>query len=373
MSGNRTKKRTTLFQMFSLLLGSLIVVGLLLEGALRFLPVNEILLMQPVNAEHPALRFVPDRTMLWSNFADFSMQNVLRTNNYGFVNNQDYDSNAPLPLLAVIGDSFVEALMVPYAQTLHGRLAADLDGESRVYSFGVSGAPLSQYVAYADWARQEFHPSKMLFVIIGNDFDESLVKYKRTSGLHFFRPEGDGFKMERVDYTPGWGVKLVTSSKLLMYLLKNVAILSLPGRWKMSLGGKKYVGQTEARAEAVRVSDSEMAVEEFFRRLPAASGLKPEDICFVLDGMRPHLYSPEGLREAQGSYYDVMRQFFMEKAEARGYRVIDMQPLFVEDYGKRGLKFEYPRDGHWNGLGHGLAAGAVRESGFLDGVRGDAQ
>jgi hypothetical protein len=40
------------------------------------------------------------------------------------VNDQVCDSTATTPLLAVIGDSYVEALMVAYRETLQGRLAA---------------------------------------------------------------------------------------------------------------------------------------------------------------------------------------------------------------------------------------------------------
>lgn len=371
MAKSKGPVRTTVFQRLLLVLGGLVAVALLLEAGLHLLPVNEVLLMQPVNAENPAMRFAPDRTMLWSKFADFSMRNRVHSNNYGFINDQDYETDSPLPLLAVIGDSFVEALMVPYAKTLQGRLAKALQGRARVYSFGVSGAPLSQYLAYAQWVRDEFHPEKMLFVVVGNDFDESLVKYKRTVGLHFFRPESSGFAMERVDYAPGLGVMLVTGSKLLMYLLKNADLPAMIHKLTTPAGGKGYVGQTDARAEPVRVADSRRVVDEFFSRLPKASGLGPGDICFVLDGMRPHLYSSKRLAETRGSYYDLMRRYFTGKAVGLGYRVVDMQPLFIQNFAANGKRFEYPQDGHWNGRGHGVAARAVRESGFLRGLAGE--
>lgn len=371
--GHKRKTGTSLIQKFFLFIGGLVIGALLLEGLLHLLPVNELLLMQPVNEEQPAMRFAPSRTSQWSKFADFSMTNMVRSNNYGFLNDQNYDSNGSTPLVTVIGDSFIEAVMVPYAETMHGRLADDLAGAIRVYSLAVSGAPLSQYLAYADWARREFHPEKMVFVVVGNDFDESLVKYKRSSGLHFFRPVGGRFELERVDYTPGIGVKVVTRSKLLMYLLTNVHIFELVQQWIRPAKEAAYVGQTDASANTERVADSMLAVEEFFRRLPAASGLNPDDICFVIDGMRPHLYSSAGLKAAQESYYDIMRKGFMKSALEQGYKVVDMQPRFVADFIANGKAFEYPRDGHWNGYAHGLAAKAVLESGLLDEMEMSAQ
>jgi hypothetical protein len=46
--------------------------------------------------------------------------------------------------------------MVPYAKTLYGRLAKALDGRLRVYRFGASGAPLSQYLIWVGYAVREY-------------------------------------------------------------------------------------------------------------------------------------------------------------------------------------------------------------------------
>ena len=88
----------------------------------------------PVNAANPILHFTPNRPFV--NSLGWNMHNVVRgrVNNAGFVNDQDYVRDGP-PLIAVIGDSFIEAQMVAYPQTLQGRLAAALAAEFRVYSF----------------------------------------------------------------------------------------------------------------------------------------------------------------------------------------------------------------------------------------------
>jgi hypothetical protein len=69
------------------------------------------------------------------------------------VNDQNYDPSTDTPLMAVIGDSYVEALMVPYEQTIQGRLSQRVPSHNRVYSFAASGAALSQYLAYAMYAK----------------------------------------------------------------------------------------------------------------------------------------------------------------------------------------------------------------------------
>ena len=66
-------------------------------------------------------------------------------------------------------------MMVPYAETLYGRLARTLRGRLRVYSFGASGAPLSQYLIWAGHAVREYGARAVVINVVGNDFDESYI------------------------------------------------------------------------------------------------------------------------------------------------------------------------------------------------------
>ena len=42
--------------------------------------------------------------------------------------------------------------------------------------------------------------------------------------------------------------------------------------------------------------------------------------------------------------------------------MIDLQSRFIARHDKDGARFEFPTDGHWNGLGHQVAADAVSAS-----------
>jgi hypothetical protein len=99
--------------------------------------------LQPVTTENPVFHFTPDRDVTFSLGWNWEMVNYRRLNNAGWVNDQNYRKDDETPLLAIIGVSYVEAMMVPYAKMLYGRLANTLQGRLRVYSFGASGAPLS--------------------------------------------------------------------------------------------------------------------------------------------------------------------------------------------------------------------------------------
>jgi hypothetical protein len=352
--------RRAVFAVLACGLGLFAVLGAL-EIVFRFFPVNSGLKSAEVDAAHPVFHFAPNRPYTFSRGWDLAMANRGRVNNAGFVNANDYRPDPDAPLLAVIGDSYVEALMLPFEQTLAGRLGQVLP----VYSFAASGAPLSQYLVWADHARKTYRPRAMVFVVVGNDFDESLMEVKNAPGFHYYARDAAGvLALRRVDKKDGFGRALARKSALLRYIALNLEGMETFRR--IGKGGGEaagYVGNTSASAEAGRISKSREAVDAFFRDLPEKAGLPPGRILFLVDGLRPALYAgEEALKQAETSYFGVMRGVFMEKARALGYGVTDMGGVFRAEYLKSGQHFEWERDYHWNSLGHEAAANAVLAS-----------
>jgi hypothetical protein len=148
--------RTRVFAFISILIGSLLPL-LLLEIALQFLPVCKGPELAPVDSNNPVRHFVPGHEFTWSKGWLFEIVNSGRVNTSGFINDHDYTSESDKPLLAVIGDSYVEAIMVPFGESISGRLALAAGGNSRVYSFANSGSALTNYLDYASYARRNFH------------------------------------------------------------------------------------------------------------------------------------------------------------------------------------------------------------------------
>ncbi len=324
--------------------------------------------MRAVNAAQPILHFEPNCNYVFSRGWDFSIVNTGRINNFGFVNDEDYVPQSQTPLIAVIGDSYIEAVMVRFPETVQGRLAAAVRARAagRVYSFGSSGSPLSQYLAYARFARDNFQPNGLVIAVIGNDFDESLIKYKHGPGFHYFDESAEGvLSLTRVDYEPSLLRRVSRHSALARYFATNMHLLE-SWDWVMREGGKaaaqKYVGNVEALVDPPRLRDSERTVIAFLDRLPEEAGLPASRILFLVDGMRPNLYSDAGLQEARGSYFDHMRQYFIDQAKRRGYLAEDLQIRFIARHRADGSRFEFAADGHWNGIGHAVAAEAVMES-----------
>jgi hypothetical protein len=343
---------------------------LALEAVLRFLPVFEPLQTEPVNQRNPYMHRRPNNDATYSVGWNFAIVNKVHINNYGFVNDQDYSADHTTPLLAIIGDSYVEALVVPYAQTIHGRLARFLGERGRVYSFGMGGWPLSQYLAFAQFVRDVFRPRAMVVVVVGNDFDESLLEYGARPGTHYLAGEADGsLALKLRPFEPPFWRRWIASSALARYVFVNLSLPRILGRFRAP-SDPEFVGNVTADADHMRIERSTEVVDRVLELLPVYSGLQPGNIVLVVDGMRPNLYDPGWLARAQHSFFGVMRRRLIAEASARGYVVIDMQPRFIARHARDGMRFEWEVDGHWNSRGHEEAAEAVIETRLLDRVFG---
>lgn len=358
----------------ALSLASLVFCLAVIEGALRFLPVSTGLRSVAVDAEHPVLHFTPDRPFVNSLGWDF--HNVVRgrVNNAGFVNDQDYAHDG-LPLIAVVGDSFIEAQMVAYPQTLQGRLAAALKDKFRVYSFAGSGAPLSQYLIWADYAVHAYGAKAVIINVVGNDFDESLAAYRIGPGFWQYSPDQNGVLHLRLNpHRAGVLISLARHSALARYIIINLGIqnriFAIRALGELIFGkpanaAPRYAGNTDASADQKRVTDSLAALDAFFRDVPERVGLPPDHVLFTLDGFR---YA-DAAQAGAGTYFDLMRRAFMEKAAALGYEVLDLDTRFIPRHAKTAESFEFYDDNHWNAAGHEVAEEAVMNSKLLARLR----
>ena len=347
-----------------------VAVGIiLLELIFRFLPVAVAPPVQEPTLANKIQRYAPNTHFTWSLGWDFNVVVHGRTNAQGFVADYDYNANATTPLVAVVGDSYVEALMVPFAESLTGRLQAMLGHNGRAYAFAQSGSPLSQYVAYAQYACAVYRPQRLVVVIVGNDFDESVFSHRLLGGIYHLHPRSDGGFDYRLTPPVAHGPleRTLRHSSLALYLVRNVGIMGLVERFmptpaKPADEPAAYVGNTAAAAGAGRLAEGERVIAWFLEMLPSAACLPPEDILLIVDAMRPQIYDNAALAAARTSYFGRMRRSLMTHARMHGFRVVDLEPRFREAYAAERHPFEFPNNGHWNVRGHMVAAEAVRKA-----------
>jgi hypothetical protein len=250
----------------------------------RILPVTDATHAQPVHERAPYFHFLPDRDLTLSLGWNFSISNEKKVNNYGFFSNYNFNQEDSITLLGVIGDSYVEAKQVANENTMHGILGKELEGRGRVYGIGFSGSPLSQYLAYSRFMADEFSPDALVFIIVSNDFDESMFRYKSDPGFHYFDCEVNNYcPLVRIDYHGKSALNnFATKSAILRYINStlNIPIVSIP-QFLFSYSSSadiKYVGNVRSEVVKRRLDDSKKSVELFLERLPDYSDLSPSKI-----------------------------------------------------------------------------------------------
>jgi hypothetical protein len=332
------------------------VVGCLvfLELLFQFLPVRSGLNAQPVSAAQPVFRFESNRTAMFSKNWNLALANRIRTNNAGFVNLQDYDATARTPLLAVVGDSYIEAAMVPQADTVHARLQQYYGDTRRVYSFAASGAGLAQYLAWIRFARDTYKPDRLLVTIIANDFSETLWSRERNPGFHGFRRDPQsGWAMELAPFEPSKRRKLFRQSALVRYLVLNLQVLDFARSGFLAAASEqRWVSNVAAQVDEAFFDEALWATQVFLNVLPEFSGLSRDNIVIAIDGVRPQVYAGRSLDALADTYWVRMRSAFIARARAGGYEVVDLQDAFAEDYARNTRRFEFEIDSHWNSEGH---------------------
>lgn len=370
------------FKNLGLLAGTMIVLFLVMELTLSFFPVCKDFWFQAVNKENDVFRASPDRVVQSSKQWDMKLNFKKRVNNAGFVNLNDYlkpsyfasQNKPPSSLLAVVGDSYVEAVQVNDTEPFF-HLLDIAHKDLRVYSFGFSGAGLSQYLIWARHAQQIYKNDYLIINIVGNDFDESLKKYKFSSGFyHYDRNDNGELELTLKEWKPKWFLQIIKKSNVLSYLFNNLMILNTLESVKALFSSfkqkeePKYAGNVKASASDDKVNDSYEAIEAFFRDLPKYSGLEPGKILFVMDGMRSSIYD-QGLKEqVSTSYFNKMRVYFFNRAKELGYNILDLHVTFGDHYDLHKTKFEFPYDGHWNRVGHEVVAKGIMGTTFWQSI-----
>jgi hypothetical protein len=283
-------------------------------------------------------------------------------NNEGWNSPVDYTTVKHRPLIAVIGDSYIDAMQVESGSDYPSLMRNALEGEYDVYSFGMSGAPMSQYLHMSRYVTERFDPDILIFNIVTNDFDES---------VHSIRPfihlmtvdERDGSIVEippRVDRRHSeysWTKRALKKSAIVRYLFLNLrmkqTVAALRSRKK-----EKYIDNTKAdriKANAAKIDD---AVDYIVRTIREEN--PDRRIMFVIDAPRGAIYAGDPGSYGLSFLHDMMK----EACSSHGVELLNMTDAMTEDYRKNGKKFNSEYDNHWDAYGHEVVAREVLKTLF---------
>lgn len=330
------------------ILGGMLLVAVLGEAALRFFPVITSMEYRATTPDDPIVRGKADSEYVFSKGWNFRLAHRGHLNNFGYPADRNYETGQRN--IVVIGDSYIEGLMVAPEERLQSRLEAMLAPGTRVYGLGRSGQELPQYLGVAQWAGRVFEPDAIVINLIAGDLDNAQV---RTPGDYYFAL-GEGGNTCELGHTerfpkPQW-TELARDSALINYLLYNLRFSEAVATAKKSLfGAVAAPAKTEAEIDGRR-----RAVAACFLERIGSVGLPKERLIFILDGYTPAIYDPR----TKAPLRDI--DVFADAAEREGYPVIRLQPILLRDHAASKGRYDFrPVDAHWNGRTHQLAAEAV--------------
>ena len=324
--------------LFAIGLGVL-VTALVLEVVLQCLPVVSGLRMEDSSAAVPFNRYLPRQPYVYSH--GWALANARRgmTNAQGYSNSADFQDGAAV---LVAGDSFIESLMLDYADTVQGNLDRALGGN--VYAAAGSGNGLADGLEMLRYYQPRLHPRTVVLFVDAGNLNELLAPAQR--GHSYFVVSGQAVSVVHNPYVESKVKRLVAHSALARYVYYNLKLSD----WLLS---KLQNSKPAGAAGAVPAGAREAALEFYLTQLRQAGGATTR-IIFLVDGERNVLYEPG---RAQPQWHGDNRSVFMARARQHGYAVVDMQPVFAQHWAVRRERMDFlPMDGHWNKVAHGLAA-----------------
>jgi hypothetical protein len=337
---------------------SLALLALVLELFFRFvLPAAEVP-HRTFDASERMIRFDTDgpREGLFTRGRAAEVRAHWRINDFGWNSDVEYQlagqRSDERPLIAVIGDSYVNSFQVDPDENVSAVLRRELGGRYEVYRFGVPGAPLSHYLHIDRYVNRLFEPDIVVFNIVHNDLQASLRDV--VPGPFYLQiAERDGALVEVPPTAPTTaGAPWWLRSATLRYLKITLQSYLLAGS-SPSPEGQRYIANVavdEVAAQADRVRAVVALVLERIRE--ENDGRR---VVFVMDAPRLDLYAGR----AEQSEVRWLNELMAEACAAAGFPFLDLTTHFGEVFRARGEPFESAVDQHWNELGHREAGRAL--------------
>ena len=332
---------------------------LALEGILRLLPVLSGTYAADPRPAWPIHTMIPNSSFTYS--TGWNLQNIQRgrINNYGYVAPFDYvpAAGAAGDTIAVFGDSYVEAQMNSYGDTLQGALNDYLKTPRTVLNFGSAGAEMPDYLGMAPLVRREFSPQWAVFVITMGDFTHG---FSAGPGYFKWQPGQDPPVKLVPEIHRSALSKWLRTVALIRYSRGNLSVR--PGELIQLRRGAVAAEGSAACHNEVLSKDDEALLAAFARELPAALGLPPGRVILVFDADRKAIYAGKTRDEARKCLARAARANarLQELAAQSGMQVIDSYTAFQRHFDDRlGPLDRSPLDAHWNPAAHRLMAREV--------------
>jgi len=275
--------------------------------------------------------------------------------------------------ICIVGDSYVEALQVDFDKSFAEKLQEELlDAGERieVFRFGLSGAPLSQYVYWIKKEVVKFSPDLIVVNLVHNDFDQSINPPRGTYSKSFAIVEKFDDELRLTEPIPyrrdlSWHIK---NSAIFRYLwvreqirpdtvrdiLDRVIGLISPSAPINESQSPAGMNQQESRkTTALSEEEIEAATSFLFDEISKIMRITNTKILLVMDGDRGR-----GLQMGQSNPLNYMVK---RLAQARSLSLLDLSTMFQADHQQYRKDHQFETDGHWNARSHALVASSIKD------------
>ncbi len=376
-------------------IGTLISIFVILEFGFRILGYRQSIYAIDPSTGLTVLR--PNSQFYWQKEC---YKNLVRVNSFGF-HDKEFLSFKPSNTyrIAVIGDSYVEALQVPLEKTFHKLLEKKLN-ENRliektieVYSFGHSGNGTLLNLQYLKKVADKFKPDLIInCFLIGNDFrDDSCnltdIYVKQTGDdVVYTKPcaildEDNGIKIHLSkknvsSLEKNFLLTLASKSSFLVWLYERIQILKYKFKQRslylvdnetLLKESKKSVDISNVPVdfqvflrEYNQIWKEAWLLEEYLLR-EMQEYCKERNIKLLVvsltEGFRVH----KELQDTGLFEWKKPERLLYEISEGLGFSYLPLIDVFRKRYSQTKQMTTFDCDGHWNEVGHEWAADAIFE------------
>lgn len=251
----------------------------------------------------------------------------------------------------VIGDSYVEALMVDSNNSLSEQAQRRLGAGYEIYRMGISGAPLSQYLYILENEALNYNPDMVVMILVHNDFDESF-RFKNGHYQSSFMKLDLSNEIKEIapaPYTPS-RLDLVRKSTTFRYLYytQNIdprAIFAPKQNYQNNINEDELIKQK---------TQIEKATRYLFERISNVCRSRGIKLLMIMDASRANIYNGT-------NNISFLNQIAQETNEALNIDFIDLTSAFRTDYERNKKRFEFASDWHWNEYGHKIAGNIIAD------------
>jgi lysophospholipase L1-like esterase len=301
--------------------------------------------------------FVPNQTgtTVLGKWAEYKVPFHINSDGWNAIRNYTAKPETGVTRIAVIGDSYVEALNVAPSSAMASVLERNLLQTGRkieVYPFGISSSSASHYLDMMRYVKSRFSPNLYVITVVHNDIQDSLSDNPHRAIYFSIRRNGTSFEeVPPKIYQPSLVRRAIGHLAIARYVYINLNLM-----WNLRADQN---ARFEANIDVTKMLEpdqtKEIARYVFTKYLEEVDGNRKK-LVLLMDTVRAPIY--EGLHPKTAKAFQYNTDLASVCSELTLY-CLDLTDDFWSDFQKHKRRFNSVTDGHWNDYGHQVVANAL--------------